>query len=580
MQMQSHRHSELSTSLRKMMESEASFRKIAYCSMEIGIKPSIPTYSGGLGVLAGDILKSAADLGVPMVGMTLLYRNGYFRQSFDDSGWQQETPVIWNPSTELTPLPNTITVTLRGRDIKVRSWVYDIHGASGYTIPVYFLDTDVEGNHADDRRLSWDLYGGDQLYRLCQEMILGVGGLRMLRDLGYSGIETYHLNEGHAGFISLELMREQGYFDPEKIKKEVIFTTHTPVPAGHDVFPFGLVERTIAPSFVSTLKQMLPGAQGVSMTELGYTFSRYVNAVSKRHGEVSRKMFTNSQVDYVTNGVHPGTWVSQSMRRLFDANIPGWENDPCRLVQALKLPGDILWRTHQADKTRLTARILEITGRSLDPDVLTIGFARRAAQYKRADLIFTDVKRLLKIGGDKLQLVFAGKAHPKDDGGKQILRKIREIIADIDGAMTVVFLDNYDMELASQLVQGVDVWLNTPTRPHEASGTSGMKCTMNGIMNMSVLDGWWIEGWIEGVTGWSIGPEPSEADLVGYDGSLDAVDLYDKLEKKVIPLYYEGRDKWIQMMKQTIALNGSYFNTHRVVKEYCEKAYGVDFRGM
>ncbi|NCC97167.1 MAG: alpha-glucan family phosphorylase, partial [Synergistales bacterium] len=381
-------------------------------------------------------------------------------------------------------------------------------------------------------------------------------------------------------FISLELMREQGYFDPEKIKKEVIFTTHTPVPAGHDVFPFGLVERTIAPSFVSTLKQMLPGAQGVSMTELGYTFSRYVNAVSKRHGEVSRKMFTNSQVDYVTNGVHPGTWVSQSMRRLFDAHIPGWENDPGRLVQALKLPGDILWRTHQADKTRLIARILEITGRSLDPDVLTIGFARRAAQYKRADLIFTDVKRLLKIGGDKLQLVFAGKAHPKDDGGKQILRRIREIIADIDGAMTVVFLDNYDMELASQLVQGVDVWLNTPTRPHEASGTSGMKCTMNGIMNMSVLDGWWIEGWIEGVTGWSIGPEPSEADLVGYDGSLDAVDLYDKLEKKVIPLYYEGRDKWIQMMKQTIALNGSYFNTHRVVKEYCEKAYGVDFRGM
>ncbi|MEA3284377.1 MAG: alpha-glucan family phosphorylase [Synergistota bacterium] len=580
MLMQAHRQSELSNSLRMLLEQEASFRKVAYCSMEVAIKPSIPTYSGGLGVLAGDILKSAADMGVPMVGITMLYRNGYFRQSFDEKGWQKESPVIWNPSTELVPLPNTVTVKLRGRDIKIRAWVYDIHGLSGYTVPVYFLDTDVEGNHADDRRLSWDLYGGDQTYRLCQEMILGVGGLRMLRDLGYSGIETYHLNEGHAGFLTLELMREQGYFDPDKIKKQVIFTTHTPVPAGHDVFPFGLIERTLPQNFVATLRQMLPASQGVSMTELGYTFSRYVNAVSKRHAEVSRKMFDSGNVDSVTNGVHPGTWVSPSMKRLFDSHIPGWENDPGRLVQALNLPSDILWRTHQADKTRLIATILEMTGRSLDPDVLTIGFARRAAQYKRADLIFSDVQRLLEATSGKLQIVFSGKAHPKDDGGKTLLQRIQNIIHDIDGALSVVFLENYNMELASHLVQGVDLWLNTPTRPHEASGTSGMKCALNGIMSLSVLDGWWIEGWVEGATGWSIGPEPSEADLLGYDGNLDAVDLYKKLEQEVIPTYYDDRERWISMMHRAIALNGSYFNTHRVVKEYCEKAYEINFRGM
>ncbi|PIE55397.1 MAG: alpha-glucan phosphorylase, partial [Dethiosulfovibrio peptidovorans] len=549
MQMQAHRQNELSTSLRQMLEQEVSFRKIAYFSMEIGIKPSIPTYSGGLGVLAGDILKSAADMGVPAVGITLLYRNGYFDQSFDEKGWQKESPVIWNPSAELSPLPNTVSVPLRGRDIRIRTWHYHIQGLSGYTVPVYFLDTDIEENHPDDRCLTWDLYGGDQTYRLCQEVLLGVGGLRMLRDLGYSGIETYHLNEGHAGFLTLELMRERGYFDPEKIKKQVMFTTHTPVPAGHDVFPFSMVEQTISPTFAATLKQMLPQAQGVSMTELGYVFSRYVNAVSKRHAEVSRRMFRSNQVDWITNGVHPGTWVSPSMKRLYDSYIPGWENDPGRLVQALKIPGDILWRSHQADKTRLIATILEMTGRSLDPDILTIGFARRAAQYKRADLIFTDVQKLLEIGAGRLQLVFAGKAHPQDEGGKALLQKIHRIIQEVDKTISVVFLDNYNMGLATHLVQGVDLWLNTPSRPHEASGTSGMKCALNGIMSLSVLDGWWIEGWEEGVTGWAVGPEPSETDLLNYDSSLDAMDLYKKLEQDVIPTYYANKTQWVQMMR-------------------------------
>ncbi|MDR1733021.1 MAG: alpha-glucan family phosphorylase [Synergistaceae bacterium] len=564
------------------MENDPAFRPLAYFSMEVGLKESIPTYSGGLGVLAGDILKSAADLSVPMAGVTLLYRKGYFVQEFNDDGWQKEKPVQWNPAHELRLLPNRVSITLQGREIQIGVWVYEIIGATGYPLPVYFLDTDFEPNNPEDRKFCWYLYGGDNNYRLCQEFILGVGGLRMLRDLGYMNIETFHLNEGHAGFLTLELMREQGYYDPDKIREQVVFTTHTPVPAGHDYFEFGLIDRAFPPDALSTIKRMMPDLPGVSMTELGLRYSRYVNGVAKKHAEVSNAMFKMETVDWITNGVHPTTWVSSGMRRLYNKHIPGWEQDPGRLVQALTIPKEELWAAHQAAKLRLFARVLETTGSQLDPEILTLGFARRAATYKRADLLFSDLKRFMEVVGDrKVQFIFAGKAHPHDNGGKAVLQKIKKTTKELEDKVSIVFIDNYNMEIASLLTQGVDLWLNTPMRPREASGTSGMKCTLNGIMNFSVLDGWWIEGWIEDVTGWSIGPEPSAADYDRrYDESLDAIDLYNKLEQKIIPTYYNNHEKWVSMMQHTIALNASFFNTHRVVREYASKAYFIDFRGM
>jgi starch phosphorylase len=568
----------ISYSLLSTFERNPIFRTVAYFSMEIGISSDLPTYSGGLGVLAGDILKSTADLGVPMVAVTLLYRKGYFRQELTPEGQQVERPVEWEPEKLMNKLDNRVSIILEGRTVQVRAWGYTYMGHSGYPLPIYFLDTDIETNAPSDRSLTWELYGGDNRYRLCQEMILGIAGLRLLRDLGYNNIRTFHLNEGHAGFISLELTRELGYEDFDKVRDEVIFTTHTPVAAGHDYFPYDLITSVIDESNTGRLRRML-GGSGVSMTDLGLKFSRYVNAVSKKHAEVSRKMFKTEEVDFVTNGIHSTTWTCPGFARLYDKYIPAWRNDPSRLIQALQLPDEDIWKAHQAAKMRLLARVLEETGVELDADVLTIGFARRAATYKRADLLFTDVKRLIDVGSGQVQLIFAGKAHPHDLPAKEIIKRIIDLSKEIGSVLPIVFLENYNMDLARVLTAGVDVWLNTPIRPREASGTSGMKCVHNGVMNFSVLDGWWIEGWIEDVTGWSIGPISQEAELIEYDETQDAIDLYNKLEEKVIPTYYNNRKKWIWMMKNTIALNASYFNTHRVVKEYCEKAYGTIFRG-
>ncbi|WP_029165464.1 alpha-glucan family phosphorylase [Aminiphilus circumscriptus] len=566
-------------SLRRMLENDPAFRTVAYFSMEIGIHHQIPTYSGGLGVLAGDTLKSAADLGVPLVGITLLYKKGYFNQRFNSEGWQQESSVEWQPEQFLQLLPNEVSVMIEGRSLHIRAWVHDFIGQGGYPVPIYFLDTDFDANSPEDRAFTWHLYGGDQRYRLIQEIILGVGGLRILRDLGYDNIKTFHLNEGHAGFLTLELLREMGYENFQKVRDQVVFTTHTPVPAGHDHFPYELVDRVMDPIFGGRLRRML-GENGVSMTELGLRYSRFTNGVSVKHAEVSRRMFNTSKVDAITNGVHSLTWTSTGMRRLFDREIPGWSNDPSRLTQALKLSDEDIWKAHQAAKMKLLAKILEDTGRELDPDVLTIGFARRAATYKRADLLFSDMKKLLDACAGQVQFIFAGKAHPQDEGGKAVIQKIIRASKEIGAALPIVYLENYDMSVAGLLTEGVDLWLNNPKRPREASGTSGMKCTHNGVMNLSVLDGWWIEGWIEDVTGWSIGPEPAEADLIDYNEMEDAVDLYAKLREKVLPSYYQHREKWISMMKSSIALNASYFNTHRMVKDYCEKAYGIVFRGL
>jgi starch phosphorylase len=568
---------DISRSLRYMMEQDPAFRTVAYFSMEVGIKQSIPTYAGGLGVLAGDILKSAADLGVPMAGVTLLYRKGYFRQTFSDCR-QKEEPVDWNPEDELTLLPNEVTVIIEGREVKVRAWSLEIKGKDEFVVPVYFLDTDVETNAPQDRQLSWYLYGGDIRYRLCQEIILGSGGLRMLRDLGYANIEKFHLNEGHAAFLLLELLREQGYESYEHIREQGVFTTHTPVSAGHDYFSWDLINSTMNPSMARRLRRMMP-ADSVSMTDIALRYSRYVNGVSKKHAEVSRSMYHRNDVDCITNGIHTDTWVSPEMADLFDRHITGWRNAPERLVYAMNIPLKDIWQAHQKAKRRLLDEVRGRTGRILDPDRLTIGFARRAAQYKRADLILKDIKRLVEIGSGKVQFVFSGKAHPNDEGGKAMVSRLLCEAQNMVGTdLPIVFLEDYGMELGALLVQGVDLWLNNPIRPMEASGTSGMKCAANGVPSFSVLDGWWIEGWVEGVTGWSIGALSDESGQ--DDPDSDADDLYNKLENVVIPAYYQNREQWMSMMRYAIALNGSYFNTHRVVREYCERAYGISFRGL
>ncbi len=568
----------LAASLLESLDSDPAFRNTAYFSMEIALKPEIPTYSGGLGVLAGDILKSGADMGVPMVGITLLYKKGYFAQKIDKNGRQKEYPVDWNPCDFLTQLPNRVTVTMNHRPVTVGVWTYNLVGQSGHKLPLLFLDTDLPENTPEDRQFTAELYGGDNRYRLCQELILGIGGLRMLRDLGFRNIRTFHLNEGHAGFLTLELLREQGYGDIEKVKKQVIFTTHTPVAAGHDFFSYDLINEVLDGNFGQILRQNI-GGSGLSMTDLALKLSRYVNGVSHKHALVSREMFGDESIDWITNGVHSTTWTCPSFARVYDRHIPGWGNDPSRLMQALHIPDDEIWNAHQSAKMKLLAFVLEETGVELDPDVLTIGFARRAATYKRADLVFTDIKRLVEIGGGKVQFVFSGKAHPHDEPGKDMLQHISRVSKELGTTLPVVFIENYNMGPAKLITSGVDLWLNTPIRPREASGTSGMKCVHNGIMNFSVLDGWWIEGCIEDMTGWAIGPEPTENGLVEYNEAEDAVDLYNKLEKKIIPTYYGDRKQWIYMMKLAIAVNASYFNTHRVVHEYCEKAYGTVFRG-
>jgi starch phosphorylase len=566
-------------SLRYMMEQDPAFRMVAYFSMEIGLKNSIPTYSGGLGILAGDILKSAADLGVPVAGVTLLYRKGYFRQVIEECS-QKALPVEWDPGKELTLLPNEVTVLIESREVKVRAWCYEIEGKSGFTVPVYFLDTDVEGNIPKDRELTWYLYGGDQRYRLCQEIILGSGGLRMLRDLGFANIDNYHLNEGHAAFLALELIREMGYERYDKVREKGIFTTHTPVPAGHDRFSWDLVKSVMNPAMAKRLGRMMP-THDVSMTEIALKYSRYVNGVSRKHTEVSRAMFKKDDVDCITNGIHSSTWVSPEMSALFAKHIPGWDNAPERLVQAMTIPVDEIRQAHVAAKKRLLEYVARKTGTNLDPGCLTIGFARRVAQYKRADLIFRDIPRLAKAAGGKVQFVFAGKAHPHDEPAREILRKLLCEAENLAGTnLPVVYLEDYGMDLGALLVQGCDLWLNNPIRPREASGTSGMKCSLNGVPNFSVLDGWWIEGCVEGVTGWSIGPEPTETIDDHYDESVDLDDLLEKLEKVIIPAFYDRPEEWGKVMRGAIALNGSYFNTHRVVREYCERAYGIRMRGL
>jgi starch phosphorylase len=558
---------------------------IAYFSMEIGLDSAIPTYSGGLGVLSGDTLRAAADLGLPMVAVTLLHRKGYFRQHLDASGNQSESPAIWVPEEVLEPLSPCVTVTIEGRSVQVCAWRYVVRGVFGHTVPVYLLDTDIEDNSPWDRTLTDHLYGGDSYYRLCQEVVLGLGGVMMLRALGYDRIQPYHMNEGHAALLTLALLERQtaasGWHavtdeDVEAVRQHCVFTTHTPVPAGHDRFPLDMVRRVLGKGWNAFLEKANCCLNGtLDMTYLALYLSRYVNGVAMRHRDVSRGMFPDFPIDAITNGVHAVTWTAMPFRNLYDHHIPEWRHDNFYLRYAVQIPLYEIQYAHSQAKRDLLELVQHRTGVRLDEAVLTIGFARRAAAYKRADLLFSNLDRLqwMTRHVGPLQVIYSGKAHPQDAAGKALIRRIFVAAARMRDMLRVVYLENYDMALARDICAGVDLWLNNPQRPQEASGTSGMKAALNGVPSLSVLDGWWLEGHQEGITGWAIGDglEPGE------DPSLDAASLYDKLERTILPLFSKQPMEFAKVMRSAIALNGSFFNAQRMVFQYLRNAYfGVE----
>ncbi len=558
---------------------DLSRRSVAYFSMEIALSPTLPTYSGGLGMLAGDTLRSAADMAAPMVAVSLAHRHGYFRQQLDAAGQQTETDVPWSPETTLPSAGETVTIPLQGRDVQIRAWRFDVIGISGHVIPVYLLDTDLEANTPYDRQLTDHLYGGDTLYRLCQETILGMGGLRLLEALGCKP-QVYHMNEGHAALLSLGLLEDQlkgaplstaAEGDIAAVRSRCVFTTHTPVPAGHDKFGLDQMlqvlgrERSTALEALGCLHENL-----LNMTYVALRFARYVNGVAMQHGKVSQAMFPECKVHSITNGVHAGTWLSDPMQTLLDVEIPDWRVDNQYLRSIYGIQPQRIAAAHTKTKLRLFDYVAKTTGVQFHPGVLTLGFARRVATYKRASLLLHDTVRLSqiaeKIGG--LQILYAGKAHPADTAGKGLIRDVFTEAAKLKSSrLRILYLENYDWELGAMLTQGVDVWVNTPRRPYEASGTSGMKAALNGVPSLSILDGWWIEGCAESITGWAIDDAETEA--------LEAESLYGKLEKLIAPLY-GNPTAWARMQQHCIAMNGTFFNTHRMLRQYFTNAYFPD----
>jgi glycogen phosphorylase len=540
---------------------------VAYFTMEIALRQEMFTYSGGLGVLAGDTIKSCADLNVPIMAISLLWKKGYFKQHLTVEGQQTEEYLEWDPSHYCRLLPNKFSVIIEGREVQIQAWEYIIRGLDGHNVPVYLLDTNLDHNTPEDRELTSYLYGGDRAYRLKQEMVLGIGGVRLIRALGHD-IRKYHMNEGHAAFLTLELLKE--FKDAQRVRDHCVFTTHTPVPAGHDQFDIGLVKSHFGDTVDHRLLDGVVEDGKLNMTLLGLKYSNYINGVAKKHGEVSQNMFPQFSIDYITNGVYSREWTCEDFQRLFNEYIPGWMNDPFSLRYALGIPAKDIWEAHVRAKKELINYINMKTHKNFDADIFTIGFARRATPYKRADLLFRDKDKLLDIikKHGKIQIVYAGKAHPNDGGGKELIKSIFSAIKGLEGKIEIVYLPNYDVEIGKLITSGVDVWLNTPRRPNEASGTSGMKACHNGIPNLSILDGWWMEGHIENVTGWAIGGK----EVGQSDDDKDAEDLYYKLGL-IISLFYKERDKWIDIMTHSIAFNASFFNTHRMVHQYVLNAY-------
>jgi starch phosphorylase len=601
---------------------------VAYFSAEFGIHESLPVYSGGLGVLSGDHIKSASDLAIPLVGIGLFYGQGYFRQRLDLAGWQREDYL----ETDVTQLPLEVAISKNGRPVVVK-----IETRTGFIqakvwrvkvgrCDLFLLDSDVEGNAADDRGLTSRLYGGDKRTRIRQELLLGVGGFKALKAMGITP-GVLHLNEGHSGFAVLEAirsrMKEEGIgFDGAvpRVSREVVFTTHTPVPAGHDRFDADLIEEHLGPlrerlglsqESLMGLGRESPNNQQETfcMTVLGLRLSRRANAVSALHGEVSRAMWTGLcpgqpedevPIGHITNGVHVPSWLAPQMFRLYDRHLgTNWHqrSSDARTWEGIENVDDgELWETHlslksqllefvrrraveQAERRNESREVLQRLGKVLSPDALTIGFARRFATYKRANLILTDIETLASMVNDPkrpVQFVFAGKAHPNDEPGKRVLQQIAELMRNARFGDKFVFVEDYDINVGRYFVQGVDVWLNNPRRPLEASGTSGQKVVLNGGLNLSVLDGWWAEAY-DGMNGFAIGTGRTHSSMSVHD-KRDGEDLHRTLREEVIPLYYQ-RDRdglprgWIKRMKRTIRTLGWRFNADRMVMDYTLKCY-------
>ncbi len=557
-----------------MVESEAYLmkQKIAYFSMEIGLSNNIHTYNGGLGILAGDTIRSSADLKVPLVGITLVSKKGHFRQEITSDGKQVEHPDPWEPSEHMQLLSTEVKVQIQKRDVAVKPWLYTVKSQKGGVVSVYFLDTDLEGNNPEDREITSFLYGGDERYRLKQEIVLGIGGVRILDALGL-GVRKYHMNEGHSSLLALELLQKNG-MDIDKVRSLCVFTTHTPIEAGHDTFSYDVVREVLGEPVPLDMLKKLGGQERLNMTLLALNLSNYLNGVAKRHRDSARAMFPGYEIHAITNGIHSYTWTCKSFRNLYDKYFPGWANEPDLLVRADGILDEDIWRAHEEGKKVLIDYVSKATNVVMDYDTLTLGFARRATGYKRADLLFSDMEKLKRANRTgRIQLIFAGKAHPRDDSGRKLIEQIFCHMQELKGEIKIVYLANYDMDLAAKLVSGVDVWLNTPLRPLEASGTSGMKAAHNGVINFSVLDGWWIEGWIEGVTGWAIGPRLNENVCLEECRQRELDDLYNKLENIIVPMFYSRRDEWIKMMKGSIGKIAYYFNSDRVVQRYVTEAY-------
>jgi len=542
---------------------------VAYFSMEFGVEETLPIYSGGLGVLAGDHLKAAAELGLPLVGVGLLYRGGYFAQGLDEAGRQTEEYQAVDPEAAgLVREPVTVELDLASETISAAVWRKDVVTAAS-TVPLYLLEVPW---------LTDALYGGDREHRIRQELLLGVGGVRALAALGIRA-SVYHMNEGHSAFLAIERVRalvEEGVSTAgatEQVRRSTVFTTHTPVPAGNEVFGEELALRYVgalanAAGFGSERLLELgrsDGGDGFGLTPLALRLSGYSNGVSALHGEVAREMWAplwpdrnggEAPIGHVTNGVHLGTWLEPTLAELLrEAGVqPEAPPDEANWDAAFNLDSDALWRVHDGCRRRLA----ECTG--FDPERLTIGFARRFATYKRAGLVFTDLERLFAL---PVQIVVAGKAHPQDAGGKDVMQRIVELARDPRSEGRVVFLPNYDIGLARMLIPGCDVWLNNPRRPQEASGTSGMKAAVNGVLNLSVLDGWWAEAY-EPAVGWAIDGASDEA---------DTEQLYRLLEHEVVPMFNGDRGRWTEMMKASIARLAPRFSMHRAVVEYAERYY-------
>jgi starch phosphorylase len=599
---------------------------VAYFSMEFGLHEMLPIYSGGLGVLAGDHLKEASDLGLPLVGLGLMYAEGYFTQRISEDGWQE---AVNNPLNfdDLPVQPvlakdgELLKITVNFPDRSVNACIWELRVGR---IPLYLLDTDLDENAPNDRKLTARLYWSDIDLRIAQEVLLGVGGVRALRALGYEP-SVWHMNEGHAAFLTLERVRELVAGGTpfkkavQKTRGNNVFTTHTPVPAGNDEFPLWLIDKNLSnywgelgltrDQFIDLARSHQAWGETFSMPILALRFSEGRNAVSELHGRVSRRMWQflwpeleaeDLPIISITNGVHTSTWMARRMRVLFDKYLgPDWLerlDEPSTWDKIEQIPDDALWAVRMHLKRKLAFYALERTrqrwmkgryhpvqaiasGAMLDPYVLTIGFCRRFATYKRANLVFNDLERLLKLvnqANRPVQIIYAGKAHPADEPGKLLIQEVYRIVKKAENGGRLVFLEDYDMNLARYLVQGVDVWMNNPRRPNEASGTSGMKAALNGVLNFSVLDGWWREAY-NGNNGWAIG-EDADLDAEIQDES-DVASLYEVLENEIIPLYYTGRNsenipvKWVAKVKESLRTVTPQFSTRRMVKEYVERLY-------